>query len=69
MIGAARVAAFDVLKAVSAGRADLPTALALARERLADTRDRALCSEIATGVERHRSAIDYIIATFARRPA
>jgi 16S rRNA (cytosine967-C5)-methyltransferase len=68
MIGAARVAAFDVLKAVSAGRADLPTALALARERLTDTRDRALCSEIATGVERHRSAIDYIIATFARRP-
>ncbi len=68
MIGAARIAAFDVLKSVSAGRADLPTALALARERLTDNRDRALCSEIATGVERQRSAIDHLIATFARRP-
>jgi 16S rRNA (cytosine967-C5)-methyltransferase len=68
MIGAARIAAFDVLKSVSAGRADLPTALALARERLADTRDRALCSEIATGVERHRAAIDHLITAFARRP-
>jgi 16S rRNA (cytosine967-C5)-methyltransferase len=67
MIGAARIAAFDVLAAISAGRADLPTALALARERLADYRDRALCSEIATGVERHRSAIDHLIAAFARR--
>jgi len=67
MIGPARLAAFDVLDAVSAGRADLPTALALARERLSDNRDRALCSEIATGVERHRSAIDHIITTFARR--
>src|SRR5580765_3718983 len=67
MIGPARIAAFDVLDAVSAGRADLPTALALARERLTDNRDRALCSEIATGVERHRSAIDHIITTFARR--
>jgi 16S rRNA (cytosine967-C5)-methyltransferase len=68
MIGAARIAAFDVLKSVSAGRADLPTALALARERLADNRDRALCSEIATGVERHRAAIDHLITAFARRP-
>ena len=68
MIAAARVAAFEVLKAVSAGRVDLPTALASARERLADSRDRALCSEIATGVERHRSALDHLIAAFARRP-
>jgi 16S rRNA (cytosine967-C5)-methyltransferase len=68
MIAAARVAALGVLEAVSAGRADLPTALAQARERLADTRDRALCSEIATGVERHRAAIDHLIVTFAKRP-
>jgi len=68
VIAAARVAALDVLKAVSSGRTDLPTALALARERLSDTRDRALCSEIVTGVERHRSALDHLIATFARRP-
>src|SRR5262249_35005699 len=67
MIAAARVAAFDVLEAVSSGRADLPTALAHARGRLSDNRDRALCAEIATGVERHRAALDYLIATFARR--
>ncbi len=67
MIAAARIAAFDVLQAVSKGRADLPTALANARERLQDPRDRALCAEIATGVERHRSALDYLIATFAKR--
>jgi 16S rRNA (cytosine967-C5)-methyltransferase len=68
MIAAARVAAFDVLKAVSSGRVDLPTALAQGRERLSDSRDRALCSEIVTGVERHRSALDHLIAAFARRP-
>jgi len=67
MIAAARVAAFDVLEAVSRGRSDLPTALAHARERLTDHRDRALCSEIATGVERHRGALDHLVATFARR--
>jgi 16S rRNA (cytosine967-C5)-methyltransferase len=67
MIAAARIAAFEVLQTVSNGRADLPTALANARERLQDPRDRALCSEIATGVERHRSALDYLIATFAKR--
>jgi 16S rRNA (cytosine967-C5)-methyltransferase len=67
MIAAARVAAFEVLKAVSAERADLPSALAHARERLPDPRDRALCSEIATGVERHRAAIDHLIEAFAKR--
>jgi 16S rRNA (cytosine967-C5)-methyltransferase len=67
MIAAARIAAFEVLQAVSNARADLPTALAHARERLHDPRDRALCSEIAIGVERHRSALDHLIATFARR--
>jgi 16S rRNA (cytosine967-C5)-methyltransferase len=68
MIAAARVAAFEVLEAVSAGRADLPTALAHEREGLTDARDRALCSEIATGVERHRAAIDHLIEAFAKRP-
>jgi 16S rRNA (cytosine967-C5)-methyltransferase len=68
MIAPARVAAFEVLVAVTSGGADLPTALAQARERLPDYRDRALCSEIATGVERHRSALDHLIATFAKRP-
>jgi len=67
MIARARVAAFDILQAVSAGRTDLPSALAQARESLDDERDRALAGEIATGVLRNRSAIDYLIATFARR--
>jgi 16S rRNA (cytosine967-C5)-methyltransferase len=67
MIARARVAAFETLLAVSSGRADLPSALALARESLDDDRDRALAGEIASGVLRHRSAIDHLIATFAKR--
>jgi 16S rRNA (cytosine967-C5)-methyltransferase len=67
MIGPARVAAFDILSAVSAGRVDLPTAIAVARANLADDRDRALAAEIATGVYRWRGAIDHLIATFSSR--
>ena len=67
MIARARVAAFEILRAVSSERADLPSALALARESLDDDRDRALAGEIASGVLRHRSAIDRLIATFAKR--
>ena len=67
MIARARVAAFETLLAVSSERADLPSALALARESLDDDRDRALAGEIASGVLRHRSAIDRLIGTFARR--
>jgi 16S rRNA (cytosine967-C5)-methyltransferase len=67
MIARARVAAFEILRAVSSERADLPSALALARESLSDDRDRALAGEIASGVLRHRSAIDRVIATFAKR--
>ena len=61
MIARARVAAFETLLAVSSERADLPSALALARESLDDDRDRALAGEIASGVLRHRSAIDRLI--------
>jgi 16S rRNA (cytosine967-C5)-methyltransferase len=67
MIARARVAAFEILLAVSAERADLPSALALARESLDDDRDRALAGEIATGVLRHRASLDYLIAAFAKR--
>jgi 16S rRNA (cytosine967-C5)-methyltransferase len=67
MIARARVAAFEILLAVSSERADLPSALALARESLDDDRDRALAGEIASGVLRHRSAIDHLIATSAKR--
>ena len=68
MIAPARVAAYDILSAISAGRADLPTALAHARESLRDDRDRALAAEIAAGVQRHRAALDYLISHFAKRP-
>ncbi len=67
MIAKARVAAFDILQAVSSERADLPSALAHVRERLDDDRDRALAGEIATGVLRHQSALDHVISTFAKR--
>lgn len=67
MIAKARVAAFDILQAVSSERADLPSALAHTRDTLSDDRDRALAGEIATGVLRHRAAIDHLITTFSRR--
>ena len=67
MIGPARIAAFEILRAVSSQRADLPSALAHVRGRLTDDRDRALAGEIATGSIRHQSALDHLIATFARR--
>jgi len=67
MIGPARVAAYDILRAVTAGRADLPTAIAHARTRLKDERDRGLAAEIATGVQRWRAVLDHLIAHFAKR--
>ena len=68
MIAPARVAAYDILTAVSAATVDLPTAVALARTALRDDRDRALAAEIATGVQRWRAAIDHLIVHFSRRP-
>jgi len=68
MIGPARVAAYDILMAVSAGRADLPSAIALARTALRDERDRALAAEIAAGVQRWRGALDHLIVQFSKRP-
>jgi 16S rRNA (cytosine967-C5)-methyltransferase len=67
MIAPARVAAYDILCAVSAGNTDLPTAIALARASLHDDRDRALAAEIASGVQRWRAALDHLIVEFARR--
>ena len=67
MIAPARIAAYDILSAVSSGRADLPTAIASARETLRDDRDRALAADIATGVQRWRAALDHLIVAFAGR--
>jgi 16S rRNA (cytosine967-C5)-methyltransferase len=68
MIAPARQAAYDVLRAVTSGRADLPMALARARTRLDDERDRALAGEITSGTLRWMGAFDHIIAAFTRRP-
>jgi 16S rRNA (cytosine967-C5)-methyltransferase len=67
VIAPARRAAYEVLHAVGAGRADLPSALAKARATLADERDRALAGEIATGTIRWQGAFDHVIGAFARR--
>lgn len=68
MIAPARQAAYDVLRAVNGGLTDLPNALARARNRLQDERDRALAGEIATGALRWQGALDHVIAAFAKRP-
>jgi 16S rRNA (cytosine967-C5)-methyltransferase len=67
MIAKARVAAFEILNAVSSGRSDLPDAIARLRPTLRDDRDKALAAEIAAGVERWRNALDYVIAASAAR--
>jgi 16S rRNA (cytosine967-C5)-methyltransferase len=67
MIAPARVAAYRVLLAVSEGRRDLPGALADFRDPLEDERDRALATEIATGVQRSRAALDHLIGQCAAR--
>jgi len=67
MIARARVAAFDIVNAVAAGRADLPAAIARSRGTLDDDRDKALAAEIATGVERWRAALDYVIEAASSR--
>ena len=69
MIGPARSAAVRALMAVASGAADLPTALAASRASLADERDRALATDIATGTLRWQRRLDYVIGVLARRPA
>ena len=67
-IAPARAAAYDVLRAVSSGAADLPHALARARGSLTDERDRALAGEIATGAIRWQGAFDHVVSVFTKRP-
>jgi 16S rRNA (cytosine967-C5)-methyltransferase len=68
MIAPAREAAYEALRAISSGNADLPHALARARARLPDERDRALTGEIVTGTIRWQGAFDHVIAAISRRP-
>ena len=65
----ARIAAFQALRAIATGRADLPGALAASRDPLHDERDRALAGDIVTGTLRWRRAADHLIVHFAGRPA
>ncbi len=68
MIAPAREAAYQALRAVSTRAADLPHALARARTRLPDERDRALAGEIVAGTLRWQGAFDHVIAAFSGRP-
>lgn len=68
MISPARVAAYEILRRVSNGRADLPGAIAGVRPSLKDDRDRALATDIATGAVRWRAALDALITEAAKRP-
>ena len=67
MIAPARLAAYETVLAVASGRADLPSALARARQRLPDDRDRALAGEIATGAIRWQNASDHLVREFSGR--
>jgi 16S rRNA (cytosine967-C5)-methyltransferase len=67
MIAPARLAAYEVLRAVNSGQSDLPSALARVRRTLADERDRALAGEIAAGTLRWQAAFDAVVAAFAGR--
>ena len=67
MIAPARLAAYRSGLTLSAA-ALIATAIAHSRESLRDERDKALAAEIATGVQRQRGALDYLIAHFAKRP-
>jgi 16S rRNA (cytosine967-C5)-methyltransferase len=69
MIAPARVAAYEILRAIEDTRLDLGSALARYRARLKDDeRDRALAGEIATGTLRWQGAYDHVIEQFSKRP-
>jgi len=67
VISPARIAAFDALRAVSSGRADLPAALATIRQHLHDSRDQALSAELVTGTLRWQNEIDFLIGHSSQR--
>lgn len=68
MLSPARSAAFAALHVIAGGATTLGDALARARAKVADDRDRALINEIVTGTLRHRAALDYQLSTrIARR--
>ena len=68
MTAPARIAAYHALRAIADERADLPAALAHAREHLTDERDRGLAAEIVHGSLRWQRSLDHLVAHFANRP-
>ena len=64
----ARRSAHRALRDVGAERLDLSSAIARARQGLADPRDRALAGEIAIGTLRWRAALDYQMGNVSLRP-
>ena len=68
MIAPARLAAIDALRAIDERPIDLGDAIADARQRLQDERDRALLLELVTGTLRMRGALDYQIGLRSSRP-
>lgn len=67
MTAPARTAAYHAVRAIAAGRADLPAALHASRARLSDDRDRSLAAEIVTGTLRWQRSVDHLIEHFSRR--
>jgi 16S rRNA (cytosine967-C5)-methyltransferase len=61
MIAPARRAAYEVMRAVSTRRSDLPDALAATRDPLPDERDRALVTTLVTGTLRWRNRLDWLL--------
>jgi len=67
MTAPARTAAYHAVRAIGAGRSDLPTALHASREHLSDERDRSLAAEIVTGTLRWQRSLDHLIEQFSKR--
>src|SRR4030095_10427252 len=67
MTAPARTAAYHAVRAVSSGRADLPSALHACRAHVTDERDRSLAAEIVTGTFRWQRSLDHLIEHFSRR--
>jgi 16S rRNA (cytosine967-C5)-methyltransferase len=67
MTAPARTAAYHAVRAIVAGRSDLPTALHASRAQLSDERDRSLAAEIVTGTLRWQRSLDHLIEEFSRR--
>src|SRR5439155_9528864 len=68
VISPARVPAYDALRAVASAKSDLPAALAVVRPALTDERDRALATDLVTGVLRWQNQLDFLISRLAKRP-